>query len=193
MGSVWSYCQGGQLPWSIESHMRGQSNHSNHSVPRATIQVQHYFDHITVKQQFWHKNWFYWGFCETGCSQLDVALHVRGPHVFTVILYIKRHFQTSYKPFTEELQDSDFVRIVNLAYEGFGVFGGNRAVSRVAWSGGGGGGGHPSHTAASCFRLPSSLQYKTHFSSQWNCWSLRCSWSIACRRCSALTTSSFST
>ena len=34
------------------------------------------------------------------------------------------------------------------------------------------------------FKLPSSLQYKTHFSRQLNCWSLRCSWSIACRRCS---------
>ena len=33
-------------------------------------------------------------------------------------------------------------------------------------------------------RIPSSLQYKTHFSGQLNCWSLRCSWSIACRRCS---------
>ena len=86
-GSVWSYCQGGQLPWSIESHMRGQSNHSNQSVSRATIQVQHYFNHITVKQQYWHKNWFNGGFCETGCSQLDVTLHVRGPHVFTVTLY----------------------------------------------------------------------------------------------------------
>ena len=33
--------------------------------------------------------------------------------------------------------------------------------------------------------LPSSLKYfKTHFSRQLNCWSLRCSWSIACRRCS---------
>ena len=29
-----------------------------------------------------------------------------------------------------------------------------------------------------------SLEYKTHRSRQWNCWSLRCSWSIACRRCS---------
>ena len=27
-------------------------------------------------------------------------------------------------------------------------------------------------------------KYKTHFSRQLNCWSLRCSWSIACRRCS---------
>ena len=34
------------------------------------------------------------------------------------------------------------------------------------------------------FSLPSSLWYKTHFSKQLNCWSLRCSWSIACRRCS---------
>ena len=33
-------------------------------------------------------------------------------------------------------------------------------------------------------RLPSSLSYKTHFSRQLNCWSLRRSWSIACRRCS---------
>ena len=32
--------------------------------------------------------------------------------------------------------------------------------------------------------IPSSLQYKPHFSRQLNCWSLRCSWSIACRRCS---------
>ena len=32
--------------------------------------------------------------------------------------------------------------------------------------------------------LPSSLLYKTHLSRQLNCWSLRCSWSIACRRCS---------
>ena len=30
--------------------------------------------------------------------------------------------------------------------------------------------------------IPSILQYKTHFSRQLNCWSLRCSWSIACRR-----------
>ena len=33
--------------------------------------------------------------------------------------------------------------------------------------------------------LPSSLNYKTHFSRQLNCWSLRCSWSIACQRCSS--------
>ena len=32
--------------------------------------------------------------------------------------------------------------------------------------------------------IPSSLSYKTHFSSQLNYWSLICSWSIACRRCS---------
>ena len=32
--------------------------------------------------------------------------------------------------------------------------------------------------------LPSSLLYKTHPSRQYNCRSLRCSWSIACRRCS---------
>ena len=31
--------------------------------------------------------------------------------------------------------------------------------------------------------LPSSLQYKSHLSRQLHCWSLRCSWSIACRRC----------
>ena len=29
-----------------------------------------------------------------------------------------------------------------------------------------------------------SLIYKMHLSRQYNCWSLRCSWSIACRRCS---------
>ena len=35
-----------------------------------------------------------------------------------------------------------------------------------------------------CIQLPSSLQYETHFSWQLNCWSLRCSWSIAYRCCS---------
>ena len=30
--------------------------------------------------------------------------------------------------------------------------------------------------------LPSRLQYKTHYIRQFNCWSFRCSWSIACRR-----------
>ena len=33
-------------------------------------------------------------------------------------------------------------------------------------------------------QLPSSLWYKTHFGKQLDCWSLRCSWSIVCRRCS---------
>ena len=32
--------------------------------------------------------------------------------------------------------------------------------------------------------IPSDLLYKSHLSRQLNCWSLRCSWSIACRRCS---------
>ena len=31
--------------------------------------------------------------------------------------------------------------------------------------------------------IPSNLQYKTHVSRQWNCWPLRCSWIMACRRC----------
>ena len=31
---------------------------------------------------------------------------------------------------------------------------------------------------------PSYLQYKAHFSRQKDCWSLRCSWSSACRHCS---------
>ena len=31
---------------------------------------------------------------------------------------------------------------------------------------------------------PSNLKYKTRLSGQLNCWLLRCSWSIACRRCS---------
>ena len=31
--------------------------------------------------------------------------------------------------------------------------------------------------------LRSNLYYKSHFSRQWNWWSLRCSWRIACRRC----------
>ena len=33
-------------------------------------------------------------------------------------------------------------------------------------------------------KLRSKFLYKPHPSSQYNCWSLRCSWSIACRRCS---------
>ena len=33
-------------------------------------------------------------------------------------------------------------------------------------------------------QLTSNLWYKTRLNWQWNCWSLRCSWSIACRRCS---------
>ena len=36
----------------------------------------------------------------------------------------------------------------------------------------------------SIHQLPSSLYYKMHFSRQSNYWSLRCIWSIACRRCS---------
>ena len=32
--------------------------------------------------------------------------------------------------------------------------------------------------------LLSNLQYKLHLSRQSNCWSLRCSWSIACQCCS---------
>ena len=34
------------------------------------------------------------------------------------------------------------------------------------------------------YHIPSSLGYKAHFSRQLNCWSLRCSLSIACWRCS---------
>ena len=34
------------------------------------------------------------------------------------------------------------------------------------------------------YYIPSSLQYKAHLCWQLNCRSLRCSWSIACRRCS---------
>ena len=89
MGSVWSYYQGGQLLWSIESQMRGQGNHSNHSVPRATIRAQHHSNHIYRETAVLTQNWFYGEFCETGCSQLDVALHVYGFHVFTGTLYSK--------------------------------------------------------------------------------------------------------
>ena len=35
----------------------------------------------------------------------------------------------------------------------------------------------------SCYNIPSNLQYKVHLIRQWNCWSLRCGWSIAYRRC----------
>ena len=35
--------------------------------------------------------------------------------------------------------------------------------------------------------LPSNLWFKTHLNRQYNCWSLRCSWSIADRRCSNYT------
>ena len=44
------------------------------------------------------------------------------------------------------------------------------------------------HSNYACLKmysyLPSSLQYKTHFKRQLNCWSLRCSWSSACWCCS---------
>ena len=32
--------------------------------------------------------------------------------------------------------------------------------------------------------IPSSLYIRRILNRQWHCWSLRCSWSIACRRCS---------
>ena len=47
--------------------------------------------------------------------------------------------------------------------------------------------GHKPLSSSIMIQFPnilSSLWYKTHFSRQLNCWSLRCSWSIACRRCS---------
>ena len=34
------------------------------------------------------------------------------------------------------------------------------------------------------YNVPSNLYYKPHLSRQWTCWSLRCRWSIAYRRCS---------
>ena len=34
------------------------------------------------------------------------------------------------------------------------------------------------------FNIPSKLLHKSHLTRQWNCWSFRYSWSIACRRCS---------
>ena len=40
----------------------------------------------------------------------------------------------------------------------------------------------PSHGLNISYRQVSN--YKMHLSRQWNCWSLRCSWSIACWRCS---------
>ena len=33
-------------------------------------------------------------------------------------------------------------------------------------------------------RLPSNPEYKPHLNRQYNCWPLRCSWSISCRSCS---------
>ena len=41
---------------------------------------------------------------------------------------------------------------------------------------------HKHHTTKMEYR--GSLWYKTHFSRQFNCWSLKCSWSLTCRRCS---------
>ena len=41
-----------------------------------------------------------------------------------------------------------------------------------------------SWVCCSLIGLPSNLSYKSHLSRQWNCWSLRCSWSIACQCCS---------
>ena len=39
-------------------------------------------------------------------------------------------------------------------------------------------------TESSICGLQSSLLYETHFCKELDCWSLTCSWSIACRRCS---------
>ena len=35
-----------------------------------------------------------------------------------------------------------------------------------------------------CYFILVTVNYKMHLNRQWNCWSLRCSLSIACRRCS---------
>ena len=94
MGSVWSYCQGGQLPWSIESHSRGQSNHSNHSVPRTTIQVHHYFYHIyretavlTQKLTLWG---FLWDWVQPTRSRTARAWAPRF-HLYTILNVIFKH------------------------------------------------------------------------------------------------------
>ena len=42
----------------------------------------------------------------------------------------------------------------------------------------------PSSILVLSFHIPSNLQYKSHLSRQYLCWSLGCSWSISCRRCS---------
>ena len=43
---------------------------------------------------------------------------------------------------------------------------------------------HPLRVTFAQPKLLSSLQYKWHHGWQQNCWSLRCSWSIACQPCS---------
>ena len=40
------------------------------------------------------------------------------------------------------------------------------------------------HCQANQRRIYRKVSNITHFNRQWNCWSLRCSWSMACRRCS---------
>ena len=40
------------------------------------------------------------------------------------------------------------------------------------------------HVCSDKSKLPSNLWYKVRSSGQYTCWSLRCSWSIACRCCS---------
>ena len=40
------------------------------------------------------------------------------------------------------------------------------------------------HSPNSTTKVPSNFLYKLHLNWQYNCLSLRCSWSIACRRCS---------
>ena len=39
------------------------------------------------------------------------------------------------------------------------------------------------HNTTKRYMIPSNLQYKDHLIGKQNCWSLGCSWRIACRRC----------
>ena len=45
----------------LKAHMSGQSNHSNHSVPRATIQVKHYFNHLYRETALLTQKLILWG------------------------------------------------------------------------------------------------------------------------------------
>ena len=94
MGFVWSYCQGGQLTWSTESHICGQSNHPNHHAPHSTTQAQHYLNHIHIKIAVFTQKLISWGIL-WDWAQLNRRLTARAwaprLHLYLVLNIVFKH------------------------------------------------------------------------------------------------------